>query len=341
MVFCCVDKCHNRPGKKNSVNTFYRIPKIIKHHGAESESLSTERRKEWLRIIKLDKSNLNDNYRVCNDHFTTGKPAKLFETLHPDWLPTMNLGYPKRSFSNSNSRYNRAQNRSINKNQNQQTSVIEFQAESPTSPAITNDDSNAIDFMVMVDLLSGLSMSTQTELTMHDINLMEKPKNKLIVNTDLSTLRSEISLNKVGTVEWYITDEMVKFYTGLPNLKVLLALFKFVKDEIPSTRSSLEIFQKLSLTLMRMRLNLTIIDLGYRYSVSKSTVSTVFLNVLDVLYSQLQDLIKWPDREQLRKTTPMVFRKYFGTKVAVIIDCFEIFINKPRNVLARAQTWLN
>ena len=35
----------------------------------------------------------------------------------------------------------------------------------------------------------------------------------------------------------------------------------------------------------------------------------------------------------------MCFRKHFGTKIAVIIDCFEVFINKPKNVMARAQTF--
>jgi hypothetical protein len=36
---------------------------------------------------------------------------------------------------------------------------------------------------------------------------------------------------------------------------------------------------------------------------------------------------------------PMKFRKAFGTKVVVIIDCFELFIERSSNLLARAQTW--
>jgi hypothetical protein len=36
---------------------------------------------------------------------------------------------------------------------------------------------------------------------------------------------------------------------------------------------------------------------------------------------------------------PMQFRKYFGTKCAVIIDCFEVFIDIPSNLKARAETW--
>ena len=34
---------------------------------------------------------------------------------------------------------------------------------------------------------------------------------------------------------------------------------------------------------------------------------------------------------------PMCFWKHFGANIIVIVDCFEIFINKPKNILARAQ----
>ena len=34
----------------------------------------------------------------------------------------------------------------------------------------------------------------------------------------------------------------------------------------------------------------------------------------------------------------MCFRKHFGTNI-VIVDCFEIFINKPKNILDRARTF--
>ncbi len=36
---------------------------------------------------------------------------------------------------------------------------------------------------------------------------------------------------------------------------------------------------------------------------------------------------------------PQCFRENFGKSVTVIIDCFEVFIDRPSNVLARAATW--
>ena len=46
-------------------------------------------------------------------------------------------------------------------------------------------------------------------------------------------------------------------------------------------------------------------------------------------------------RENLRKTMPMCFHESFGKKVAIIIDCFEIFLDHPTNLQARAYTWSN
>ena len=38
---------------------------------------------------------------------------------------------------------------------------------------------------------------------------------------------------------------------------------------------------------------------------------------------------------------PVCFQYSFGKKVTVIIDCFEVFFEKPSNLLARAQTFSN
>ena len=36
---------------------------------------------------------------------------------------------------------------------------------------------------------------------------------------------------------------------------------------------------------------------------------------------------------------PLCFQENFGNSVAVVIDCFEVFIERPSNLLARACTW--
>ena len=56
---------------------------------------------------------------------------------------------------------------------------------------------------------------------------------------------------------------------------------------------------------------------------------------------RLSPLISWPEREDLWRTMPKCFQYSFGKKTTVIIDCFEVFIERPSNLLARAQTFSN
>ena len=64
----------------------------------------------------------------------------------------------------------------------------------------------------------------------------------------------------------------------------------------------------------------------------------MFASVTDVLFQRLKHLIIWPDRDILRKTLLMDFRKYC-LDCTVIINCFEIFIDRLSDLLARAQTY--
>ncbi len=86
---------------------------------------------------------------------------------------------------------------------------------------------------------------------------------------------------------------------------------------------------------MKLRLNLFEEDIGYRFGVHPSTVSRNFHRVLDVVAARTTHLIKWPDRDTLYQTMPMTFRKFFK-KCCVIIDCTEVFMERPSDLLARS-----
>ena len=90
---------------------------------------------------------------------------------------------------------------------------------------------------------------------------------------------------------------------------------------------------------MKLKLNMPFEDLAYRFNVSVSTVSRTFQAWMIVMDCRLQPFIKWPEREALWHTMPQCFQQSFGKKVTVIIACFEIFIDRPSNLLARAQTF--
>ena len=136
-----------------------------------------------------------------------------------------------------------------------------------------------------------------------------------------------------------LDDDKVAFYTGLPTLKLLDALYGHIAPHITRRSLTLTNYQELVMVLMKLRLDIPYRDLAYRFGVSISTVSRIFSSWLTTMEIRLSPLIYWPEREELWQTMPQWFQYSFGKKTTVIIDCFEVFIEKPTNLLARAQTF--
>ena len=134
-------------------------------------------------------------------------------------------------------------------------------------------------------------------------------------------------------------DNRVKYYTGLHTFSLLMVVFNFVQGHVIPGKS-LTKFQEFMIVMVKLRLNTGLQDLAYRAHISVATVSRIMRKWLPALDVRLTPAcIVWPERETLRRTTPLCFRQSFGTKVAVIIDCFEVFVDRPTNLLARAETW--
>ena len=93
------------------------------------------------------------------------------------------------------------------------------------------------------------------------------------------------------------------------------------------------------LCIMQLRLALPVTDLCYRFNISKTTASRIFLKILNIFFARLKLLIYWPDPLGRHNSMPMCFEAKFRTKISVIIDCFEIFIERPSNLTARHLTW--
>ena len=53
---------------------------------------------------------------------------------------------------------------------------------------------------------------------------------------------------------------------------------------------------------------------------------------------ELRFLISWPDRIQVRRSLPDVFRKFYP-RCRVIIDFTEFFIETPASLNAQALCW--
>lgn len=97
---------------------------------------------------------------------------------------------------------------------------------------------------------------------------------------------------------------------------------------------------KTSYVFLKLRLGLFDDDIAFWFGVHSTTVSRNFHKILDVMFVKTAHLIAWPDRDVLHLTMPMSFQKFF-TKCCVIIDCTEIFMERPSDLLVRAQVWSN
>ena len=104
MVLCVVVGCNNRSDSEADKGiSFYRIPAVTDREGIADYQLRKLRREGYLAAINRKNLDLEqlDNYRICERHFISGSPAKLYDRTNPDWLPTLNLGY-EASKSSSN-----------------------------------------------------------------------------------------------------------------------------------------------------------------------------------------------------------------------------------------------
>ena len=72
---------------------------------------------------------------------------------------------------------------------------------------------------------------------------------------------------------------------------------------------------------------------------TESTVSRIFSRLIVIFDKRISPLVRWPTEEELIQTMPFCVRHNYGLKLVGIIDCFEIFIEKPSDLFAKAVTY--
>ena len=135
-------------------------------------------------------------------------------------------------------------------------------------------------------------------------------------------------------------DRLTAFYTGLPSYTILMSMFRYTAKRLPeSSGNKLTNFQCFLLTLMKLRLNLSNFDFGFRFCIHETTVGRILTKWLQLMDIRMTLLIQWPDRQRIQATMPWCFRSHYGLSVTSIIDCFEIFIEKPMDLMSKTATW--
>ncbi|CAN7943595.1 unnamed protein product [Ixodes hexagonus] len=127
------------------------------------------------------------------------------------------------------------------------------------------------------------------------------------------------------------------FYTGL-HADVFMELVKVV-PEFATTNFMMSVEQQVLLTLMKLRLGLVYGDLSRRFGVSVSTVGNIFRAMLATLGRILRNVVVWLSRETVFRNVPQSFEENGFAGTTCILDCTEVFLQRPKKLLARAQTY--
>ena len=107
-----------------------------------------------------------------------------------------------------------------------------------------------------------------------------------------------------------------------------------------SVGSGLSAGDEFLLVLMKLSHFLTNQDLAYRFGTHVTKVSKVFHHWIDLMVIELKPLITWPDKGMILSTSPESFKPHYRNATC-IIDCSEVFIERPTFLIARAQTYSN
>lgn len=328
---CCAVGCSHRFFKGCGLK-FYRFP------------TDPERRLRWIAAVDRKNWTPSEYSWICSAHFIRG--MKSDDPTCPDYAPSI--------FSHTNSPVKRRAERSMaqyDRRKDTSKKRIESRRRQEASQALlllqTSETCGAGNEQLILEGQESESvyeevpaMSVMTDMSMCYISQLEEEVQRL--RDENRQLKNELESERLTekTVRNF-SNEKIKYFTGLPSLIRLMAVFNLIAPYVSDgSRSTLPQFQQFFMVLMKLRLNLGDQYLAYRFNIHNSTVSRYLKKWIDVMYLRLKPLIKWPARDDLLLTMPMSFRRNFKACV-IIIDCFEVFTERPTSLKPRAQTWSN
>ena len=138
-----------------------------------------------------------------------------------------------------------------------------------------------------------------------------------------------------------MNDKDCKFFTGI-SLKVFWALVTALLAYIPQPmKFKMSPPNQILMVLMRLRLGLMFTDLGQRFAVSRTTACDIFASWMPHMATFMKlNSIMWLPRDTLQRIRPKSFAQNYP-RATCIIDCTEIYVQRPKHLKKRAQTFSN
>ena len=156
----------------------------------------------------------------------------------------------------------------------------------------------------------------------------------------------------------------ILFYTGFQNYETLVSFYHYFEPKLenlqywrggkatkgtqayqtdplrkkPGPQRKLSHLDELFIVLLRLKAGLFIKDLAHRFHISTGLISKICITWINLLYFELKELFPFPSQDLIRKNMPKEFIESYHT-TRIIIDCTELFIQRPSAMLAQSETW--
>lgn len=199
----------------------------------------------------------------------------------------------------------------------------------------------------------------QQKITLLELKLADCEEQLLEVKNENEILLSrQFSLDKIKD-----DNSAILFYAGFPSYKALMSFYNYIEPKLekmqywkgerlikgsqpyqedenrkkPGPSRKLSFLDEFLLVLMRLKAGLFVQDLADRFGISISLVSRICITWINLLYFELKDIFPFPTQELVCKNMPEEFAEFASTRI--ILDCTELFIQRPSAMLAQSETW--
>ncbi|XP_064468482.1 uncharacterized protein LOC135379167 [Ornithodoros turicata] len=135
-----------------------------------------------------------------------------------------------------------------------------------------------------------------------------------------------------------MTPDDIQFYTGLSH-EVFINLVHAVSVVDHKKGRQLTLEDQVLLTLMRLRLGLLLGHLSRIFKVSVTCVSMTIIRTVNKLCKVMEHIVMWLPASYIQNSMPQSFKENGYSSTTCIIDCTEVPLQRPKKLMARAQTY--
>ena len=334
---------------KDSTRSMHRFP------------ANKERRQEWLRALNMSSEDISDHTQVCSKHFLYGDISSI---------PSLDIGARFCSPKKPSERSRRREKRGILPPPVKKKCLQSTPRSSVSSTPAPEFDVSSTDDDRSSSLFATIGEPFLSDYQVHELPGSSEPdasSNDVVIDAALSArievLEAEVThLSAAPNKKDFFRieqisekDSLVRYYTGFSSYEVLQLFFQFLgpsahqltywgererKTSRRVKKMKLDPLNQFFLTLLKLRLNLGVRDLAFRFGISVGTVSKYFSTWICFLYQHLREIDWAPSVDQVKATLPSSFQEKYPSTYC-IIDASEIFIETATDLFMQSSTWSN